>query len=240
MSAREVRIELLSPAEIDAAMAERPVVYVPLGTYEFHGAHLPIGLDALSAHGICLAAAERDGGVVCPPLYYGTGGGHGAYPWTIMVEPEPILSLLRTTIAQLAKFGVRQVVLMSGHFPGEQIEMIQALAAEARAEGTVRVDALSVAMARLALAPDHAAIFETTLLGALRPELVHVERLPPLESAPAIDPNGNSMGPQRHEKSHPLYGIFGPDPRHYDPAAAQPLLKAMVDWVVGRVRDQTS
>jgi creatinine amidohydrolase len=44
------------------------------------------------------------------------------------------------------------------------------------------------------------------------------------------------MGPQRHDPSHPLYGIFGPDPRRYDPSKAESLLATMVDWVVRRVR----
>lgn len=236
MSTDEVRLELLLPAEIRAALAQRSVVYVPLGTYEWHGEHLPIGLDGLTAHGICLAAAQRDGGLVCPPLYYGTGGGHGAYPWTVMVEVEELLPLLRATIVRLGAFGVRTIVLVSGHFAGEQVEMIQSLAAEATAEGTVRVVALAVNMARLELAPDHAALFETTLLGALWPDRVQIGRLPPLATVPSIDPDGQTMGPQRHDPSHPLYGIFGPDPRHYDPSRSAPLLEAMVAWVIARVR----
>ena len=235
--AAEVRLELLLPSEIATALAARSLVYVPLGTYEWHGQHLPIGLDALTAHGICCAAAQRDGGLVCPPLYYGTGGGHGDYPWTIMVESAEIVPLLRTTLARLASFGVRNVVLMSGHFAGEQIDMIQSLAAEMQAEGAgLRVEALAVNMAQLELAPDHAALFETTLLGALWPDRVRIDLLPPLATTPSMDPGGNQMGPQRHDPAHPLYGIFGPDPRHYDPAKAAGLLDAMVAWVIGRVR----
>lgn len=233
----EVRLELLLPGEISAALAARSVVYVPLGTYEWHGEHLPIGLDALTAHGICCAAAQRDGGLVCPPLYYGTGGGHGDYPWTIMVDSEQIVPLLRTTLARLANFGVRHVVLMSGHFAGEQIDMIQSLAAEVQAEGAgLRVEGLAVNMAQLDLAPDHAALFETTLLGALWPDRVRIDLLPPLATTPSIDPHGNPMGPQRHNPGHPLYGIFGPDPRHYDPSKSADLLTAMIDWLIARVR----
>ena len=237
IDAADVRLELRTPSEIATALAARSVVYVPLGTYEWHGQHLPIGLDALTAHGVSCAAAQRDGGLVCPPLYYGTGGGHGAYPWTIMVEREELAPLLRTTLSQLAAFGVRKVVLMSGHFAGEQIDMIQSLAAEAQAESAgMRVDALAVSMAQLDLAPDHAALFETTLLGALWPERVRLELLPPLASVPSVDPGGNEMGPQRHNPSHPLYGIFGPDPRRYDPSTATRFLDAMIDWVVMRAR----
>ena len=88
-----VRAELLAPHEIDSRLAERSLVYVPVGSLEYHQEHLPIGLDALNAHGVCLAAAEAHGGVVLPPLFYGTGGGHMGYPWTIMAEDATAIRL---------------------------------------------------------------------------------------------------------------------------------------------------
>jgi creatinine amidohydrolase len=234
-----VRIELLLPSEIRAALKKRSVVYIPLGTYEWHGEHLPIGLDALTAHGLCIHAALRDGGLVCPPLYYGTGGGHSAYPWTIMVGAADIVPLVTRTLDRLQDFGVETAVLMSGHFAGEQIAMIETIAETwQRGGNAMRMRALAVNMARdLPLAPDHAALFETTLLAALWPDRVQIDLLPPLATAPSIDLGGNAMGPQRHDPTHPLYGIFGPDPRRFDAASASTLLFAMVDWLVGEVRD---
>ena len=220
--AHGVRLELLLPSEIEAALKRRSVVYVPLGTYEWHGQHLPIGLDALTAHGICLEAAARDGGLVCPPFYYGTGGGHSAYPWTIMATEAEIAPLLSQTLRRLADFGVEAVVLMSGHFAGEQVAMIEAIARTWNdGNPAMPVRALAVSMAPLSMPPDHAALFETTLLGALWPDRVRTDLLPPLADAPSIDPGGNQMGPQRHDPAHPLYGIFGPDPRRYDPPSVR-------------------
>jgi creatinine amidohydrolase len=228
-----VQIELLLPSQIEAALAKRSVVYMPLGTLEFHGAHLPIGLDSLTAHGLCIEAARRDGGLVCPPLYFGTGGGHGRYPWTIMVESAELAPLIERTLLRLQDFGVETVVLFSGHFAGEQIALIEETAARWQAMNKMRVKALAVNMAKnVAFAPDHAAAFETTLLGAMWPDLVHIELLPPLETTPSIDPDGNTMGTQRHDPAHPLYGIFGPDPRFYDPHAGPVLLNAMVNWII--------
>jgi creatinine amidohydrolase len=231
---RETRFELLSPSEIRAALATRSVVYVPLGTYEWHGEHLPVGLDGLTAHGLCLEAARRDGGLVLPPLYYGTGGGHGAYPWTIMVEAAELRPLLQRTLARLEAFGVGSEVLFSGHFAGEQLGMLHDLEADWQGR-RLRVRGLAVSMPRLAIAPDHAALFETTLLSALLPDRVQLELLPPLSAAPATESGGDPMGAQRHDPSHPLYGIFGPDPRSFDPAAATPLRDALVDWLLGEV-----
>jgi creatinine amidohydrolase len=232
-----VRLELLLPSEIRGALAKRSVVYIPLGTYEWHGEHLPIGLDGLTAHGICVEAAMRDGGLVCPALFYGIGGGHSEYPWTIMLTEREIRPLIAQTLTRLEAFGVDVAILFSGHFASEQIAMIEGLEGDWEGSSRMRVKALAVNMARdLSLKPDHAALFETTLLAALWPDRVKIDQLPPLDAAPSIDPDGNEMGAQRHDSSHPLYGIFGPDPRHFDPTGAPALLEAMVDWLVGEVR----
>ena len=231
------QFELLLPSEIRQALAQRSVVYVPLGTYEWHGEHLPVGLDGLTAHGLCLEAARRAGGLVLPPLYYGTGGEHGAYPWTIIADAAEIRPLLLQTLARMAAFDVGTVVILSGHFASEQIDMIRKLEADWLGSGErMRVRALAVSMATgLALAPDHAALFETTLLSALWPDRLRIDLLPPLAEAPSIDPGGNEMGPHRHDPTHPLFGIFGPDPRRFDPASAAPLRDAMVDWLLAEV-----
>ena len=231
------RFELLLPSEIRSALARRSVVYIPLGTYEWHGEHLPVGLDGLTAHGVCLEAATRSGGLVLPALYYGTGGGHGAYPWTIMAEAAELRPLLERTLTRLEVFGVRTAIVLSGHFAREQVEMMGALQREWRGgTGQMRVRGLAVSMATgLSLAPDHAAMFETTLLSALWPDRVRLDLLPPSSDTDVIDPDGNDMGNQRHDPAHPLYGVFGPDPRRFDPAAAGPLRDALVDWLLAEV-----
>src|SRR5690606_7283502 len=73
--ARErVQWERMLPAEFHAAVAALPVVFLPLGTVEWHGEHNALGLDSLKAHALCVRAARRaGGGVVHPPLYGGMG-----------------------------------------------------------------------------------------------------------------------------------------------------------------------
>ena len=211
------------------------MVFVPLGTIEWHCEHLPVGLDALTAHGVCLRAAERGGGLVYPPLHYGAGGGHGDYPWTVMMPSEAeVAGLLRWTLKRLNDFGVQLAVLFSGHFPAEQIAMIKSLAAEWNARARpMRSIALSISDVKgAALGPDHAGMFETTLLHALWPERVAIGHLPPKAAdAPPDDPWSEA----RHVRGHPLWGIVGPDPRGFDAAQGPALLEACVRWVVGEV-----
>lgn len=226
-------IELLSPAQIEERLARASVAYLPLGSLEFHGPHLPVGLDALTAYGVCLEAAERHGGIVLPAWYPSIGGEHSRYPWTFMAEDaRPIETLLIERLARLDELGVRRAVLLSGHFADEQRMLVERVADDWNARG-----AALTAVARTLgqapeppVAPDHAGRFESLLLYAVHPELVHVELLPERDAFPA--PAGEDpFGQQRHRPEHPLFGVFGPDPRELDTADAVPLFEYLVEWV---------
>ncbi len=224
-----VRLDRLLPYQIREHIAANPTVFIPLGTIEWHSEHLPVGLDALTAEGLCLRVADKFGGLVYPVLHYGTGGGHGDYPWTVMLQnADELASALRFTLKRLHDFGVEKVLLFSGHFPDEQLDMIDSLANGWNAGGTgMRVASSAVnRIPDIEFAPDHAGLFETTLLYGLHPDLVHEERLPAKQSG---DMETDPYGVQRHNRDHTLWGIFGPDPRSFDKAKAAPLVDAIVD-----------
>ena len=234
---QRVQAELLLPDEIDTALAARSVVYLPLGSIEYHSHHLPIGLDGLNAHGVCTHAAARSGGIVLPTLYYGVGGGHTTYPWTIMATSSaPLVDLLETALRRLDDLGVRVAVLFTGHFAEEQLALIDDLADRWNA-GTAGLKALALAVNRsnAPIAPDHAGIFETTLLSALWPDLVHLDRLPSLGDVPDPDPADAVGYEHRHDPTHPLWGVMGPDPRHLDTETAEDLLGSLTAWVIREV-----
>jgi len=67
----EVRYQLLRPAGIVERREACPVVYIPIGTLEWHGLHNPLGADTLQAEHLAILCAKLGGGLVFPPLYYG-------------------------------------------------------------------------------------------------------------------------------------------------------------------------
>lgn len=229
------QLELLRPGQIAEEMARCPRVWLPMGTIEYHSHHLPVGLDGLQAHGVCLDAAEIAGGVVYPPLWWGTGGGHGAYPWTIMMpQAAEIEAVLAFTLVRLQDLGVRQAVLFSGHFADEQLAMIARVATDwNRTGGPLEVRALGVnGNAQAPFPPDHAGLFETTLLASFHPATVDLTLLP---AALPDEIGEDPFGAQRHAPTHSLHGIFGPDPRDFDPGRAPALRKAMAMWLAESV-----
>jgi creatinine amidohydrolase len=227
-----LRLELLRPHEILASLSQRSLMYIPLGTIEWHGEHLPVGLDALTAHGVCLEAASRSGGLVYPPLFFGTGGGHGNYPWTVMMPaPDELEALLHHLLVRLESFGVARAVLFSGHFADEQIAMIDVIARNwnANQERELQVVACSINQAEATpIKPDHAGVFETTMLSALWPDRVDISRLSGL---PEVALCTDDVAPERNDPNHPLWGVFGPDPRSFDRGDGPALLSATAEWL---------
>lgn len=233
----EPRAELLTPAQIDSRLAEASIVYVPLGALEFHGPHLPIGLDGLTAHAVCVEAARDSGGIVLPTIYQGTGGEHSLYPWTIMMPSgEGVAENLRVTVDRLAALGAKTTVILSGHFAGEQRSMLSDLSQQWEQDDSRAMRLVATTLADRdapPVGPDHAGVFETLLLAAAHPELVHIDALPELTTHPSVDPGDNPFGSHRHDPSHPLWGVFGPDPREADLREATQLLASTAQWISG-------
>lgn len=72
---RKVLYEELRPMEFIERLNECPVVYLPLGTLEWHGGHLPLGADGLQSREFFVKLAGKVGGIVLPMLFVGPEGG---------------------------------------------------------------------------------------------------------------------------------------------------------------------
>ena len=229
------RLQLLRPHEIAARLEERSVVFLPMGTLEWHALHLPIGLDALNAEGICLRAAAEQGGLVYPTLYYGTGGSHRSFPWSIMMPSgTEIGALLAYSLERLDELGVEMAVMFTGHFAPEQVALVEDAADGWNGRGR-RMRALGLSVdgtTGLAIAPDHAGRFETTLLHAHLPQHVSPELIP---EQPPDEAGEDPWGQERYDPAHSLWGVVGPDPRSFDPADAAALMDACVRWVLAEM-----
>ena len=235
-------MEYSRPDELEGMLRESPVAYVPLGTYEHHGWHLPVCFDGIKSHRLCLLTAERTGGVVLPPFFYGTGGGHVGYKWTFIVDESRIRALLEETLDGLARSGFRVVVLMTGHYAGEQVRMVHALAVEAagRCPETTFIGLTEPELTTPEPGDqsrgDHAAKYETSIALALDPEWVRLDWLTPgRDAAQTTLPETPRLEGRQYEPSDPLYAIWGQDPRRH---ASAELGRRIVEEVTGRLAEQ--
>jgi creatinine amidohydrolase len=203
MSDRVLYAEL-TPQAFRERLAVAPIAYLPLGTLEWHGEHLPLGSDGLQSQGFFERLAREVGGIVLPMLFLGPDrvrqvNGQTLYGMDICIGAppehayptqqlagsaywvsEPAFGLLvEATLQQLRRAGFR-IVVGHGHGPstryfGEHaeawkqqfgLECFNCWGSPEDREG-------------LGIQVDHAAMNETSLMMALRPELVQMERLSP-------------------------------------------------------------
>ena len=189
--AAEVQMQFMRPGQLEAAGRKFPVVYVPFGLIEWHGRHLPLGTDAIKAHGILVKCAERFGGVVYPPVYFHAG-----------FQQEHLVPVLTDLFTRLKRTGYRVIMGVSGHNIKEQIEMIDKALYSVIADGTVAGKGFWEMT--LSQGPesssDHAAKWETSNMMFLYPELVDMAEL--------------GDGPLNLDMKPPS-GIGGQDPRKH-------------------------
>ncbi|MHB9131425.1 MAG: creatininase family protein [Armatimonadota bacterium] len=185
----DVQLQLMRPAQLEAAGRRFPVVYVPFGLIEWHGRHLPLGNDALKAHGILVKCAEQFGGVVYPPVWF-----HAGFDQTHLV---PVYTEL---FQRLKQTGFRVIIGVSGHNIDEQNDMINQALAPVTADGTTA--GIGLWEMTLSYGPesssDHAAKWETSNMQFFYPDRVDLAALGTGPLAPDMRPPD---------------GIGGEDPR---------------------------
>jgi creatinine amidohydrolase len=143
---QKVKYTEMRPAEFRQRLHQKPLAYLPLGTLEWHGEHLPLGSDALQSEALMIACAERFGGIVLPPLFLGPdrrmNNEDGSYligmDYAMSTNPNRQLSgsaywvdydffklLLENILEQLRRAGFT-AVFADGHGPSRKtwVEMI--------------------------------------------------------------------------------------------------------------------
>lgn len=237
---KKIYYQEMLPHELEAVLKDVPVAYVPLGTLEYHGKHLPVGNDALKAEALCRRACERTGGVLVPPTYWGIGGGHKGYPATIMMRDSLLGELLDDIFGGLYRVGFRIIVAITGHYPGEQVDAVKQ-AAERFKEAHNDAHILAIPEYEAFKGEqrrDHAAKWETSILMELRPELVEMDRLAGADKpgAPECTRNAEEMN-----APGPLHGIRGENPALF--AGREPgketvdgIVDELVRWVKERLK----
>ncbi len=224
-----VRYEDLLPHQFRLRLAECPVAYLPLGTLEWHGEHLPLGSDAIISHGLMIKAAEKLGGIVMPPIYMGPDRSQlqlngsqlqgmdtadvttphrqldGSCYW---VSEGLFMSLIDNIIQQLKRAGFK-VVFADGHGPSRNSWVNHLIEREVRF-GLKLLGVTKDFRQSWQSQMDHAAENETSLVMALRPDLVDLSQLP----------EDKSVWPQ---------GVGGSDPRQANAIAGQSYLKSSIE-----------
>lgn len=152
-----------------AHAAGRATLAVPVGATEQHGPHLPLSTDTELAMALVESlAAARPSVVAAPPLAYGSSGEHAGFAGTLSIGQEALERML-VELVRSASATFARVLLVCAH--GGNLEALRRAELRLRAEGR-EVRAWLPRWSE----GEHAGRVETSLMLALAPERVRLER----------------------------------------------------------------
>jgi creatinine amidohydrolase len=182
------------------AIAPETTVVLPTAAIEQHGPHLPILTDTLACTTICQRSAEIASAqtpvTVAPPVHFGSSHHHFPYPGVLSLTNATFIQVVTEICESLARSGFRRIAIINGH--GGNDEAIRVAARDVVLAHPVSIAAASYwTIAGQALIdegkapeigslPGHAGAFETSLVLALRSDLVDPESYPTPLARPPI------------------------------------------------------
>ncbi|EIP97619.1 uncharacterized protein, putative amidase [Opitutaceae bacterium TAV1] len=183
---------------IPAADRARGVVILPTGAIEQHGPHLPVGTDALigqallaralghlfpSASSPSRSSAPSPAVYVAPPLLVGKSTEHRSFAGTLTHSTRTFRALLRAQAVQLHRLGFRTLALLNTHGGNSAVltYTLRELQTDPALPG-LRAGMLTHGYKPAELSAQeaafgfHAGEWETSLMLAIAPDLVRMDR----------------------------------------------------------------
>jgi len=168
----------LTPERLDSLWQAGASAILPWGALEWHGAHLPLGLDGLVATHFGEKLAESINGVLLPTIWLPITT--VPHRHSLAIKADTLRRVLDDSISGLVISGAKSIILLTGHYAqGHLSELYECALRSMDDHSQLRVFAGSP------LEPlgdenflDHAARFETSQLLTIRPDLVDLSGLP--------------------------------------------------------------
>jgi creatinine amidohydrolase len=237
----------LKAAELRALAERDAVVILPVAAIEQHGPHLPVMVDTLLCTEIAVRAArkasERQPAVVAPTVWSGLSEHHMPFGGTFTLDFPTFHALLRCLCGCIERHGFRRALLLNGH-GGNDFALkvvVEQLAHELKLTlATATYWHLAAhALGKILERQDnvrHACEAETSMVLALRPELVDSSRF---EEARTAEERGGPAGAFRSRSfaGRTRSGAIG-DPTAASAEKGERLLEAAGAAVAGLILNE--
>ena len=228
------------------AFQKDPVVVIPVGSTEQHGAQCALGTDYMVPSYLADHIADVDNVIVAPAVPYGVCPYHLSFAGSINIGYEGLYLVLHGIMDSLMQHGVRRLLVLNGH--GGNTPSIDRAALEVYQKGGIcaSIDWWSlVAELDDKFRGGHGDILETSAMMAVDPEAVHLELSQPMNPRnpseevaaayiQAVKYRGGTVRLVRDTKENAPSGWFGPfDPKDSTRELGQEALDLSVDFIRG-------
>jgi creatinine amidohydrolase len=179
--------------EISSFDAKDCAAIIPVGQIVQHGPHLPVGTDVFQAEGVTASIASemcRRGfkAIIGPTISFGHSPTQESHPGYVNLRPEVLSDQIEDVASCLARQGLRkQAYLMFGPGSWWPLYVVSTRLARSGTANIIIIDGLLLARTvgmNLLVGHDpgtgkfdvHAGELETSLMLAIRPELVQMDK----------------------------------------------------------------
>jgi len=242
----EIKLENMSWMEVKEALENGfDTVIIPIGSIEQHGPHLPLGTDTFIGEVLAVRIAEKLGKtLVAPAITTGCSQHHMGFLGTLTFKPETLMRIIRDICTCLAKHGFKKIILLPTHggnfAPVKTVIMELALELKdvkiispLELEEFIRVTNSIMAEYGVSFreAGSHAGATETSLMLAIRNELVRMDKVVEGYTGDYTTSQLYSHG----IKAISEIGILG-DPRKANEEAGKRILEKLVEYYVEKIK----
>jgi creatinine amidohydrolase len=183
-----MRFHDLTAPQIRQVPRDSVVVVAPIAACEQHSAHLPVFTDTLLVTAVAEGAEQRSAKeiLLLPTLWFGASHHHLRFGGTLSASVDTHIDMLCDLITPLLDDGFLRVLILNGH--GGNIDTMQTALRRLQPRYPNRTlsaasywDLAQQELAALAEGPrkvmGHACEFESSMVMALRPELVRKDQI---------------------------------------------------------------
>jgi creatinine amidohydrolase len=184
-----IELDKLTWPEVQSELRSgRTAVVIAFGATEQHGHHLPLATDALLGDHFARELAERLDAFLAPTVRVGCSSHHLAFAGTLSIAEETFGAMVADLVSSLVGGGFARIVLLPTH--GGNFAPLAAAVESLPREHRERVAAITDLGVFLRIAQLgheefgvplsegglHAGEWETSMLLAIHPEMVHMDR----------------------------------------------------------------
>jgi creatinine amidohydrolase/Fe(II)-dependent formamide hydrolase-like protein/ribosomal protein S18 acetylase RimI-like enzyme len=156
---------------------------LPIGSFEQHAHHLPLDTDNIQAEFFARMVAEALDAALLPALCFGTCLEHSGFRGSMSLRPETLMQVIRDLAGEIERQGFQTMVLVNGHGGNHcLVPVVRDLNRADRPLKILLVDPWAYGDPEIASEHGergldiHAGEWETSVMLALRPDLVRAER----------------------------------------------------------------
>jgi creatinine amidohydrolase len=209
-------LEELGWPDVEEYLQRDDRLILVVGSTEQHGRHLVFASDVWQPWEIAQRLSEGAGVLLAPPVNYGMSLHHLGFPGSLSLRPHTLSSIILDLLESAYEHGFRRILILNGH--GGNTASIQVALAEALNE----LHGLQVRLGNwwqepevkivfeqaFGQSPAHADAGETSVVMAIRPDVVRLERAAYSPGAP----HPTFLTRQVFLEHFP-HGVIGADPR---------------------------